>query len=335
MSPAQLVEAGHDLRAKAALTALVAAEPTNAEAAWLLSKSLVGLGELDGALAQAERAVALDAENGAYHVQLGAVLGRITEKASMFKQLGLARRTRKELEAGVGLDPKNLDGMYALMLYYYSAPSFMGGDKAKASDLADRIAAVDATQGLMARAALAHEAKDAAAELDYWMRAVASDSGNFEAWAGLTQYHLGRPKPDWTQVEKAGCRLLELDPGRPDGWRALIEAHVACRCWTEVAGMVAASEGFNSDDLSPYYTAATAMIRSEERLDTAHRYLDRYLAQPAEGSEPTHAMARWQLATLLERQQLPDDAVLQLTRALEDDPALEPAKKDLKRLRGK
>ena len=128
--------------------------------------------------------------------------------------------------------------------------------------------------------------------------------------------------------------MLELDPGRPDGWRALIEAHVAGGCWTEVAGMVAASEGFNSDDLSPYYTAAAAMIRSEERLDTAHRYLDRYLAQPAEGSEPTHAMARWQLATLLEKQQLPDDAVLQLTRALEDDPTLEPAKKDLKRLRG-
>jgi tetratricopeptide (TPR) repeat protein len=211
----------------------------------------------------------------------------------------------------------------------------MGGDKAKANDLADRIAAVNATRGWMARASLAHEAKDAAAELDCWLKAIASDDSSFEAWAGLTQYHLDRPKPDWAEVEETGCRLVQLDAGRPDGWRALIEAHVASHCWTEVDSLLAAAEPFNAEDLTPYYAAAAAMIRSEERLDAAKVYLDRYLRQPAEGSEPTHAMARWQLATLLEKQQLPDEAVAELTRALESDPTLEPAKKDLKRLRGK
>src|ERR1043165_6432422 len=131
LSTIRLLEVGHDLRAKAELTPVVEAEPDNSEAAWLLSKALSELGEFDSALVFAERAVSLDRDNAAYHVQLGAILGRMAEKASMFTQLGLARRTRKELETALTLDPNNLDGLYGLMLYYFSAPSFLGGDKSK------------------------------------------------------------------------------------------------------------------------------------------------------------------------------------------------------------
>lgn len=334
LSPVQLIDAGHDLRAKAALTAIVQAEPDNAEAAWLLSKALTGLGDLQGALEQAERSVALDANNAAYHVQLGAVVGRMAEKASIFKQLGLARRTRKELEAGVALDGKNLDGLYGLMMYYFSAPSFLGGDKAKANGLADRIAAIDPVRGFLARASLAHEQKDSAAEIDFRLQAVNADPSNFDAQSELTQTYLDQTKPDWAVVEKGGCRLLEIDPGRPDGWRALAEAHVACLCWTEVDEILQRSEAFNGDDLSPYYSAAAAMIKSGDRLEIARQYLERYLSKPAEGSEPSHAMAHWQLASLLEKGQRPDDAIAQLNLALEKDPSLEQAKKDLKRLKG-
>jgi len=335
LSPLQLIEGGHDLRAKAALIPIVEAEPDNGNALWLLSKALSGLNDLEGALAMAERSVAVDGQNADYHVQLGAVLGRIAEKASMFKQLGLARRARKELEAAVALDPRNLDGLYGLMLYYFSAPSFLAGDKAKAAALADRITAVDATRGFLARAALAHEQKDPAAELDFSRRAVASDARNFDAQSGLAQVHLDRPQPDYPVLEKTACTLLELDSTRANGWRALAEFHAAFHCWTELDEVLRAGEQFNPDDLSPYYAAAAAMVRNGERLPAARAYLEKYLSQPAEGGEPTLAEARWQLATLLEKDQHPDEAVSQLERALQEEPGLEGAKKDLKRLRGK
>jgi tetratricopeptide (TPR) repeat protein len=260
-TPERLIEVGHDLLAKAALTPIVEAEPSNDRAAWLLSKSLFGLGDLEHALVYAERAVSLDADNAAYHVQLGAVLGSLAEKASIFKQLGLARRTRKELEAAVALDPRNLEGLYGLMLYYFSAPSFMGGDKSKAAALADRIAAVDEARGWMARAAMAREQKDAAAQLDYGLRAVAADAANFDALSELTQYYLDRPQRDWALVEEHACKLLEMDPGRPDGWRALAEIHAANHCWTELDEILQISEQFNHEDLSPYYSAAAALLR--------------------------------------------------------------------------
>jgi len=335
LTPAQLIEAGHDLLAKAALTPVVEAEPSNANAAWLLSKALSGLNSPEAALVYAERAVALDADNAAYQVQLGAVLGRLAEKASMFKQLGLARRTRKALETGVALDPRNLDGLYGLMLYYFSAPSFMAGDKAKAGDLAARMTAIDPVRGFMARASLAHESKDAAQELDFRRRAVEADPGNFDAQSELAQYYLDLPQRDYSALETSACKLLEIAPDRPDGWRVMAEIHVASHCWTELDEVLQLSEQFNHEDLSPYYAAAAAMVRLEERLPAARTYLEKYLSQPADGGEPSHAMARWQLATLLEKDQHTGEAVAQLELALQQEPGLEAAKKDLKRLKGK
>jgi len=335
----ELVEAGHLLHARAVLTPVVEAELSNDRAAWLLSKSLIGLGDLEGALKYAELAVSLAGDNAAYHVQLGVVLGRMAEKASIFKQLGLARRAKRELDAGVALDPRNLDGLMGVMMYDFSAPSFLGGDKDKVAEFAARIAAVDPVRGWMARASLASEQKDAAAELDFSLRAAAEGPGSFDAQSELAQYYLDHPlkgpQPDYKKLEEMGCKLLEINPGRPDGWRALAEVHVASRCWTEVAQLLETAEQFNPDDLSPYYAAAAAMVRQGERMSVAREYLEKYLAQPADGSAPSHAMTRWQLATLLEKEQHPEEAVAQLELALQEDPNLDVAKKDLKRLRGK
>jgi len=164
---------------------------------------------------------------------------------------------------------------------------------------------------------------------------VAADPVNFDAQSELAQFYLDRPQRDLSALEKSACKLLELDPGRPDGWRVMAEIHVANRCWTELEDVLQTAERFNREDLSSYYAAAVALLRVDERPAAAQSYLEKYLAQPADGSEPSHAMARWQLATLLERQQRPEEAVAQLNLALQDDPGLEAAKKDLKRLKGK
>ncbi len=253
-------------------------------------------------MALAEKSVALDPDNAAYHVQLGAVLGRMAEKASIFKQLGLARRARKELEAAIALDPRNPDGVYGLLLYYHAAPSFLGGDKAKSAEFADRLSAIDRVRGLLARAAVAHDLKDLAGELNFILQATAADAANFDAQSALAQYHLDRPQPDWHTVEDTACRLLELDPARPDGWRALAEFYVSSLCWTELEQVLTTSAQFNPEDLSPYYSAAAAMIRAGERLPVARAYLEKYLSQPVDGGEPSHALARKQLATLQEKE---------------------------------
>lgn len=335
VSPAQLVLAGQDLRAKAILTPIVEADPNNAEAALLLSKSLDGLNELEAALKLAEKLVESDASNAAYHVQLAAVLGHMAEKASVFKQLGLARRTRKELETALSLDATNLDALYGYMMYLHGAPSFLGGDKTKASQYAEKIAVINEAHGWIAKASLAHEKKDQAGELDFARRAVAADPAEFDAQAAIEQALLGQEKRDYKAIEENGCKMVELDASRPDGWRMLAEALAASHCWTELDQVLEIAAQFNGEDLTPYLTAATAMLNAEERLPAAQAYIEKYLSQPPEGSEPSHAEARVKLAEILEKEQHPEEAAAQLGLALQQDPGLEGAKKDLKRLKGR
>src|SRR5712691_9652109 len=75
-----------------------------------------------------ERAVAQDPNSAEAHYLLGDAYGDLAQKASIFKQPGLARRTREEFERAVELDPNHVQTRFGLVHYYIVAPGFMGGD---------------------------------------------------------------------------------------------------------------------------------------------------------------------------------------------------------------
>ena len=81
------------------------ANPSDAEAAALLSSVREAYGDLDAALSLAETAVKLEPKVAEYHWQLAQVVGEMAQRASVFKQFGLARRYRQEIESAMALDP--------------------------------------------------------------------------------------------------------------------------------------------------------------------------------------------------------------------------------------
>jgi tetratricopeptide (TPR) repeat protein len=66
----------------------------------------------------------------------------------------------------------------------------------------------------------------------------------------------------------------------------------------------------------------------------AEGYLRHYLASEPEIGSPSWAAARWRLGLVLEKQGKKTEAVAEIQTAVQLDPKLEDAKKDLKRLRG-
>ena len=260
-SPALLMDAGHFRRAEAILVPLAEANPDDPNTAWLLSRAKAALGDLDTSLKLAEKAVAADDTNADYHVQLAATCGRIAEKANLLKQLTLAKRAKKELDTALALDPQNLDALYGLMLYYYAAPSMIGGDKKKAQQMADAMTTVDAGRGYLAQARLAHEMKDPVKEEEFYKKSIEANPQFYEPKAALAGFYLNLPKPDQASAENYACDALAADPGRADAWKSLAEIRVASQCWTELDNLLALAEQFDPDDLAPYYSAATAMLR--------------------------------------------------------------------------
>ena len=332
----ELLDHGHYRRALAQLAAdPVTVDTTAAERNrhdLLLSRVELGLGQFEGALELAEHLIAVDPDNAAFHIQAAAVVGEMAVHASMFKQLGYAKRAKKELDAALALDPKNEDAIYGLVLYDENAPSFIGGDKAAAQKLGEQLTALDPARGYLAQAALAHDRKDAAAEESLLRKAVTADPKNYEAQIGLASFLAKAVPARDLEADEHACFALELDPSRTDSWQILSALAAIQGCTREVDGLVATAEQFNPDDVSPYYAAAVEYLAAGKNLDAAGALLQRYLNKPQEGDRPSGGRARYQLALVSEKRGHPEQATELIRLALREDPTLDDARKDLKRL---
>lgn len=118
----KLIEAGHWKRARAIVEQRLREAPADARLA--------------------EKAVRLDGSVARYHRQLAEVQGLIAERSGVLQQVMLARRFRKEIDAAMELDPRDVQAMRDLLEFYLIAPGIVGGDSKKADAVAAQIASV-------------------------------------------------------------------------------------------------------------------------------------------------------------------------------------------------
>jgi tetratricopeptide (TPR) repeat protein len=284
--PGALADAGHFLRLKALVEPQVKADPTDANATYWLAQAEGALGNFDAALKLAEQAVALDPKNARYHAQLAASCGRIAQTAGLLKQFQFARRAKKELDTALELDPHNEGALYGLALFYYAAPSILGGDKQKAQASAEMLTKLNPVRGYLTQAKLANERKDPAAEEDFYKKAVAADPVSYEAKAKLAKFYLSRDlSAAWDLTNEA----LTIDPGQAEAWKLLAQIHVATQCWEELRATLDEARSAVPDDLAPYYYSALALRQSGHFSGWASEFLDTYKTALPEGDEPTLA----------------------------------------------
>jgi tetratricopeptide (TPR) repeat protein len=331
LSPTQMVEAGHYREAEAILRPVVAQRPEDARAAWLLSRAEAALGNLDEAMRLAEAALAAEPSNAAYHVQIAAVAGRQAEKANLFKQLGFAKRAKQELDAALALDPANTDAEWGLMMYYYAAPSLIGGDKAKSQAMGAQMAAASQVVGLYYEGRLANEMKDFEKAEVFFKQSASEDPTFYDASAALAKLYI-EDKPDQVKAKIWACQAVHTDPTRADAWSLLAQAYSMCGCWTEAIAIAHKAEEIDGVNDAPLYGIAWVAVSRGEQLEMAMQFLRQYLAQPPGGSQPSEAEAHMQLGLALEEQGHFDDALAELKKANELDPSVEGLKAALKRV---
>ncbi|MGZ5477105.1 MAG: tetratricopeptide repeat protein [Thermoanaerobaculia bacterium] len=129
--------------------ALLAASVSAAtpEQLFAAGKQAMGKNEWDKAADFFEQAVKARPDSAEYHFRLGQAYGSQARDASIFRQPGLASKTREEFERAVQLDPNLIDARSALISYYLMAPGFMGGSEDKAFEQAQEIRKRDAIEG--------------------------------------------------------------------------------------------------------------------------------------------------------------------------------------------
>jgi len=131
------------------------------------------LGDFKRSVEYFGKATTISPENSEYMDWLGRAYGRRAEMANILSAPGYATKARAAFEAAVRLDPKNSEALSDLFDYYLNAPGFMGGGFEKATDVADKIAAIDPPEGYHVKAQLAQHRKEYGDAEEALRRAVA------------------------------------------------------------------------------------------------------------------------------------------------------------------
>ena len=329
-----MMEAGHWKRLRQLTDEKLKANPNDPQARLWMSKIKSSFNDHFGALAEAERAVALDQNNPGAHAQLAEASAYLADRTGGLSALSHVRRMRKSLDASLALNPRNLDALLVQMMFSWKAPGIAGGDKKKAFRIADQLVSNLPVWGNLAHARLLQEHGDDTT-VERWLRnAITADPNFLLARISLARFYCCTAKVKrLDKAEQASLDVIRLDSSSAAGYGILAYVLASKQRWSELESTLARAEKAVPDDFAPYYLAATALLEIGRDFRRAEQYLNHYLSATPEGRQPTHAQTRLLLASLYAKEGRKADAVRELTIALRLQPDLEAAKAELKRLK--
>ena len=331
---AQLIEAGHFKKARAIVDPRYRANPNDAESLYLEARIKNAFGAPDEAIKLAERALELDKKNVNYHGALAQLYGDKAKQAGFIEQIVLARRVKGHLDDAIALDPRNWQTRDGLVQFYLLAPGIVGGDKAKAQQIADQAVKDDPAHGWLLQARIALENKDVTKAESGYLSALKADPQSYAATIALSNFYLQDTVKKYDLAEKYARDAMKLDPGRTTGYSLLAAQMVySGKVGAELDALLALAEKANPDDWTPYYVAGRTLVVVGKDFDRAERYLRKYLSQEAEGGAPKHAYAHWRLGQMYQKSGKNEQAIAEFETCLRAEPSFEPAKKDLKALK--
>jgi tetratricopeptide (TPR) repeat protein len=289
--------------------------------------------EVEPAIQLAEKAVALKPKDARTHSALADCYGQKAEgDVGMFEGLKLARAFRKEAEMALAIDPKNYNALHSMMQFFLEVPGIAGGSKSKANEMAEKIAAIDAAKGFMAKAEIAMHEQQFDQALGLYQKAMEADPKSYEALIRVAAMYANQKWRDLAKVDQYAQNAIRLDPSRAMGYGVLAQAKVWNEKWGELDQLLTQAEKVVPDDYTYYFRAGRALLNSGKDNARAERYFRKYLSQEPEGDTPTLATGHWQLGLTLEKLGRKQDAIAELQTAVKMDPQLKAAKNDLKRL---
>ncbi len=254
-------------------------------------------GDPEAAAAAADAALKSSPKDTDVLLWAGRAYGQRAMSASIFSKMSLAKKCRESWEKAVAIDPAFLDARNELLRYYLIAPGIAGGSVEKAREQAAGIAAVDVTQGHVARGRIAEHEKDLAGAETAYRKAAETDAKGTMGPIALAVFLGGQKR--WGEARAIFEKRLAADP----------------------------------EDATAVYQLGRVALFSGEEMEKGVALFDRYLALPVPEDGPTHADARWRKGLLLEKLGRTPAAIAEYREALKADPAHRGAKRELERLK--
>ncbi len=292
--------AGRYNRVVDTLNGAIPKSPNDASLYFLLGQSYYELGDFTRAVTSLEHAVQFAPKESRYHDWLGKSYGRKAEQSSFLSAMGWARKTHKEFEVAVQLDPSNFEAQRDLIRYEMNAPGIVGGGDDKALRHIAALAKLDALQGQLAQ-------------------------GEFFA----TKKKMG-------QADAVFSKILESKPGQIGVYFEVADYFRDRGNSEKMAEAVAEAERIDPNDRRLKYYRGVGQVLQGQNFSEAEMLLKSYLATTPNNSElPSHASALQWLGKLYESQGHYSEAAEAYRRSLILDPHNKSVEEALKRVQSK
>jgi tetratricopeptide (TPR) repeat protein len=332
--PETLMKRGHFKEAREIVEKRVASNPQDIDAIIQLANIKLAFKDLDGATKLAERALAAKPKDARAHEAMAECYGQKAQQDNgFFQNLRMAHAFVNEAEATLAIDSKNIEAMRSLVQFYLQAPALAGGSKTKANEMADRIGVVDQSRGFLAKAEIVLYEKQYDQLEGLYTKAVQADPKSYDAHIRLAGLYAAATYRNLQKAEANANNALQIDPGRAGAYNMLAYAKAIREDWPALDQLLTQAEKSVPNDLSYYLQAGRALLSTGKDDTRAERYFRKYMSQEPEGNTPTLATAHWQLGLLFEKEGKLQDAIKEVTTAVNMDPNLKAAQQDLKRMK--
>jgi tetratricopeptide (TPR) repeat protein len=292
--------AGRYNRAVDSLNIAIAKSPDEAPLHFLLGQSYYQLREFPRAITSLERAVQLSPKDSEYHDWLGKAYGRKAEESIFFSAMGWARKTHREFEIAVELNPRNFEAQRDLIRYEINAPGMAGGGDDKAMKHIEDLEKLDAIEGQLARGEFLATKKRLPEADAVFQKILESNFDRVGVYFEVSDYYRDRQN-----TEKMGEAIAD-------------------------------AERVDSEDRRLKFYKGVLLVMKGEQAPEAEILLKSYLSTVPENSDlPPHSAAREWLGKLYESQGRFSEAAEEYRRSLMLDPHNKAVAEDLKRVEKK
>jgi tetratricopeptide (TPR) repeat protein len=287
-------------RAVDTLTSAIAKSPNDASLQFLLGESYYQVHEFTRAAASLERAIQLSPDQSEYHDWLGRAYGRRAEGSVFLSAMSWARKTHKEFEIAVQLNPSNLEAQRDLIRYEINAPGMVGGGEDKALKHIGDLEKIDSVEGQLAR-------------------------GEFLA-----------TKRRMSEADAVFAKILESNPDRIGVYLEVSDYYRDRQNGEKMGEAVAAATQIDPNDLRLKFYKGTLLVLKGKNPTEAESLLKSYLAMVPNHSElPPHSAAREWLGKLYESEGRFSEAAEEYRASLDLDPHNKAVEESLKRVEKK
>src|SRR5262245_9152387 len=237
--PKTLMDDGHYRRAKTLIDAEAASRPDDARTLYLRAYWMLGTGDAQGALPIAEKAAAMMPRDADYRYQVAGCVGTMAQKAGKLKQLGLAKRFKREAEAALALDPRNVRVYDGLAQFYSQAPGIAGGDDKRAYALAESLVKIDPARGRLLQASLYYRDKKQDLGDQSVRQALAEAPGDYQVQMSMVRYLANDTRKQYDEAEKHAKAALAISPGRIGPYASLAGIYAHLGRWEDMEHILA------------------------------------------------------------------------------------------------